>query len=85
MKERTLAVSVFLIVLFASSLTTLAQNKPQTGPKDGTELAPADLNRIKVGMTAPDFQLEDQDGNLVSLSSFRGKQTVVLVFYRGYW
>lgn len=32
------------------------------------------------GMTAPDFTLQDQDGNTVSLSDFKGKK-VVLYFY----
>ena len=36
---------------------------------------------INVGDDAPDFTLKDQDGNDVALSSFRGKQNVVLVFY----
>ena len=57
----------------------------QLGPKDGPDLAPTDLNRIKVGQPAPDFSLENVDGNLMTLSDFRGKKTVVLVFYRGYW
>ena len=35
---------------------------------------------IERGSTAPEFELRDQDGRLVSLSDFRG-QTVVLVFY----
>jgi peroxiredoxin len=30
---------------------------------------------------APDFTLKDQDGNDVTLSSFRGNQNVVIVFY----
>ena len=33
------------------------------------------------GAEAPDFTLKDQDGNDVTLSSFRGKQNVVVVFY----
>jgi peroxiredoxin (alkyl hydroperoxide reductase subunit C) len=33
------------------------------------------------GAEAPDFTLKDQDGNDVTLSSFRGRQNVVLVFY----
>jgi peroxiredoxin (alkyl hydroperoxide reductase subunit C) len=33
------------------------------------------------GTDAPDFTLKDQDGNNVTLSSFRGHQNVVLVFY----
>ena len=36
---------------------------------------------ITVGSEAPDFTLKDQDGNDVTLSSFRGEKAVVLVFY----
>jgi len=36
---------------------------------------------LKVGDPAPDFTLQDQDRNKVTLSSFRGKQNVVLAFY----
>ena len=57
----------------------------QLGPKDEANLAPTDLERIKVGQPAPDFTLEDVNGKNVSLSEFRGKKSVVLVFYRGYW
>jgi peroxiredoxin Q/BCP len=35
---------------------------------------------IEAGTPAPDFELPDQDGNLVKLSSFRGRP-VVLYFY----
>lgn len=35
---------------------------------------------LEVGMKAPDFTLPDKDGNMVSLSDFRG-QKVVLYFY----
>ncbi|TAE54615.1 MAG: peroxiredoxin [Nostocales cyanobacterium] len=36
---------------------------------------------IKVGDTAPDFNLPDQNGKMVSLQDFRGKKAVVLYFY----
>jgi peroxiredoxin len=36
---------------------------------------------VQAGDEAPDFTLKDQAGNEVTLSSFRGKQNVVLVFY----
>lgn len=36
---------------------------------------------IEVGAVAPDFTLRDQSGRPITLSSFRGKQNVVLVFY----
>jgi peroxiredoxin len=36
---------------------------------------------VDVGDLAPDFELQDQDRNTVSLSSFRGRKNVVVVFY----
>ncbi len=39
---------------------------------------------LKVGETAPDFRLFDQNDHLVTLKQARGHK-VVLVFYRGYW
>jgi peroxiredoxin len=35
-------------------------------------------------LDAPDFTLDDKDGNSVSLSDFRGEKHVVLVFNRGF-
>ena len=40
---------------------------------------------IKVGDTAPDFTLKDQDQKDVKLSDFRGKSNVVLAFYPLDW
>ena len=40
---------------------------------------------IGVGDSAPDFTLDDQNNNKVTLSDPQGKSPVVLVFYRGYW
>ena len=57
----------------------------QLGPVDGQDLAPTDLERVAVGMMAPDFSLQTIDGDTLTLSSFRGKQNVLLVFYRGHW
>jgi len=39
-----------------------------------------DSTRLAAGDTAPDFTLTDQDGNAVSLASYRG-QKVVVYFY----
>ena len=36
---------------------------------------------IKVGQEAPDFELVDQNGEKVKLSSFRGNKNVVVVFF----
>lgn len=57
-------------------------------PPATTQQEPAKSARtspIAVGEVAPDFTLEDQSGRKVTLSEARGKQPVVLVFYRGYW
>ena len=72
-------VTVFVI------LFSMATAYGQLGPKDGANLKPTDLERVKVGDPAPDFTLEDIDGKKISLSDFRGKKNVVLVFYRGHW
>jgi cytochrome oxidase Cu insertion factor (SCO1/SenC/PrrC family) len=63
----------------------VAQGRPRLGPADGAGLPPIDTGRVAVGTIAPDFTLESKDGGTVTLSQFRGKKTVVLVFYRGHW
>jgi hypothetical protein len=40
---------------------------------------------LKVGEAPPDFTLPDATGTAVTLTSFRDRRPVVLVFYRGYW
>ncbi len=36
---------------------------------------------LQPGQQAPDFDLEDENGNRVRLADFRGKSSVVLMFY----
>ena len=36
---------------------------------------------IEIGQPAPDFELKDQNGETVKLSSFQGDKAVALVFY----
>ena len=72
---------LFLSVLFLAATPAGAQ----LGPKDGANLPATDLNRIKIGEPAPDFTLENKDGKNVTLSGYRGKKNVILVFYRGHW
>ena len=72
----------------AIALTIAIASSPvraQLGPKDGANLAATEIDRVKVGQPAPDFSLEDVDGRMLTLSDYRGKKSVVLVFYRGYW
>jgi cytochrome oxidase Cu insertion factor (SCO1/SenC/PrrC family) len=71
----------FALLFLLSEFPVLAQNAPKDGAKD----AATDLDRVKVGQPAPDFTLEDSDGKNISLADYRGKKSVVLVFYRGHW
>jgi len=73
-------ITVFLTIFFSNSVAC-----GRVGPKDGANLKPIELDRVKVGDAAPDFTLENMDGKRVSLSDFRGKKNVVLVFYHGHW
>ncbi|MBJ8341864.1 peroxiredoxin [Antrihabitans sp. YC3-6] len=36
---------------------------------------------LEVGATAPDFSLKDQNNQVVTLSDYRGKKNVLIVFY----
>ena len=67
-----LAVSALLLVA-AGFFNFVAMRVPMSRPL------------VAVGQPVPDFTLPDAAGRPVSLSDFRGKKPVVLVFYRGYW
>ena len=79
------AVAAWAAVALFVVATAGAQVTPALGPKDGAGLPPLDTARVAVGTRAPDFTLEAKDGGTVTLSQFRGKKEVVLVFYRGHW
>ncbi len=68
---RTRAISSFLVaaLLLVAISATAADQASTPDPK------------IKVGDTAPDFTLRDQNGKEVKLSDFHGKKNVVLAFY----
>jgi peroxiredoxin len=40
------------------------------------------MPRVSLNQPAPDFSLPDLAGNMVSLSDFRGRKNVLLVFNR---
>ncbi len=73
---------IFLLLAICAVIVTV---QTKLGPKDEATLPASDLTRINIGDEAPDFTLEDQDGKAITLSNYRGKKSVVLVFYRGYW
>lgn len=67
-----LGVSVLLLIA-AGLFNFVAMRVPMSRPL------------VAVGQPVPDFTLPDAAGRPVTLSDYRGKKPVVLVFYRGYW
>jgi hypothetical protein len=76
---RTAALWSLSAVFIAS--TAFAQ-PPQRGPRGPGELRPSrQADRLKEGDRAPDFTLKSPDGKQnITLSDFRGKKPVALVF-----
>jgi cytochrome oxidase Cu insertion factor (SCO1/SenC/PrrC family) len=64
----------FLAMLLAATLVPAmhAADQPAQAPPTPT---------VKVGDVAPNFTLQDQNGNKVSLEQFKGKKNVALAFY----
>jgi cytochrome oxidase Cu insertion factor (SCO1/SenC/PrrC family) len=62
-----------------------ASPTPKPTPPPSVDTRRTDLERVVMGSAAPDFALEDMNKKIVRLSDFRGKQTVILVFYRGHF
>jgi len=74
-----------MALLMWGATVSAAEVTTTLGPRDGAGLPPTDLERVAVGSLAPDFTLESKDGATVTLSGFRERKNVVLVFYRGHW
>lgn len=70
-----------------ASSTSLGAPLTPTSPAASPAIDPrvTDLNRVVAGTAAPDFALDDLDGNIVKLSDSKGKKNVILVFYRGHF
>ncbi len=65
-----------LVLLLASTSVSLSRSLNTTQKTQSP---------VATGAVAPDFTLKDQHGRQTKLSESRGKNPVVLVFYRGYW
>jgi hypothetical protein len=72
-------------ILYEGLRTAFASLKDPYG-REYAKLASAalfEMDRLQVGMTAPDFEGVDQNGKRVKLSDFRGK--VVVLDFWGFW
>lgn len=61
-----------VLALALGTLPLVAQQAPANAPPP---------TALKVGDAAPDFTLPATDGSKVTLSSYKGKKTVVLAFF----
>lgn len=69
-----------IVSLGSAALLALAFLSFTANAQDQQQPAIATTN-LKVGDVAPDFTLPSDQHSSVSLSSFRGKKTVILAFY----
>ena len=71
---------VVMLACSRKSQTEPAGAEPLGSNVSAAHVGTASLQTARLGAAAPDFELSDLDGNLVKLSSFRGK-TVVLEWF----
>ncbi len=69
----------FGVILALALVAALAAPGAARAADEGGKRGPA------LGSVPPDFTLRSADGSEVSLAAFRGRQPVVLVFFRGTW
>lgn len=79
------SIAVIMAVSATGAVQASAQAAAMLGPVDGKDLAPTEIERVAIGSRAPDFTLTRVGGGTTTLSSFRGRKNVVVVFYRGHW
>lgn len=84
-RSRTAALSIAAVAVIGGIVLLPLLAPSHLGPRDGFDLPPTDLDRVQAGDVAPDFTLEALGGEVVTLSDYRGRSNVVLVFYRGHW
>lgn len=87
---RAMKRGILLLLCSACVLACRKTDAPESVPKvaePASKESPAappegdDMQGIRVGDTAPDFEAKDEAGNTVHLSQHRGKQPVLLAFY----
>lgn len=77
---RLFRVSTWSLIIVLLITGGLACNNSNNSNK-ATQAKPKATGTVKVGDTAPDFEMRNQDQLNVSLSEFKGKKNVLLVFY----
>jgi len=84
MKGRYASIIIGILVLIAGLALGFGGATLLSGDK-GTTPGKIHNARLKVGDQAPEFELYDSTGSLVTLSDFRGQKNVALAFYPAAW
>jgi len=82
MAKQTADLRNAITIVLVASLSYASCQRSSESPT--AELKPR-ASAVQIGEMAPDFTLEDQRNQKITLSSARGSTPTVLVFYRGYW
>ncbi|MDQ6653890.1 MAG: redoxin domain-containing protein [Acidobacteriota bacterium] len=82
MVKQTSELRIAVAIILVASLSYAACQRSSESASQ--ELKPR-TSAVQIGEMAPDFTLEDQQNQKVTLSAARGSAPGVLVFYRGYW
>jgi peroxiredoxin Q/BCP len=74
---------LILFIIILNYLLISCNHRPGSSSALPAGLKPKEMTKIEIkeGAKAPDFSLPSQDGSMVSLSQFLGKETIVLFFY----
>ena len=81
---KTIRGLMLLMVLINLSACTISPVAKETLSSSNSYSDFSDV-KASVGKPMPDFTLKDSNGETVSLSQFKNKQAVMLLFYRGDW
>ena len=78
-------ISIILVCLIIWGLGCVEEEiiLPNDREQPEEPIEPKPIIGNEVGNQAPEFSLPDENGNLVSLSNYTGKQNVVLLFHTG--
>lgn len=72
-KQNTIAVIIFVLVV----LILIYQSEDATQVTSSNEETTQSVDFLKVGDEAPDFELQDLNGNTVKLSDFEGEPVII--------
>jgi len=83
---RSLSLFLFFIAMLLVAISPVQSQVPQKDIYNVGKLKPTDSTlKVRVGDQAPDFSLPAVRGGSITLSSYRGKQNVVLSFVPAAW